>query len=115
MQNISYIKNFITMTLLTLAGVVSAQVTPLVSPTPAVGSMQDFAEVILRIIIKISIPVLAVYFIYTGFLFVSAQGNTTKLEEARRMFLWGCVGAVVVLGSIVIASLIWGTLGQIMY
>lgn len=96
-----------------LAGYAFAEVTKLRSPTPAVGSLFDFIVVILGIIIKISIPALTVFFIYAGFLFVSAQGNEKKLAEAKSMFLWGVVGAAIVLGSVVLATVIQGTVVQI--
>lgn len=88
-------------------------VTPLKSPTPAVGTLYDFIVIILGIVIKISIPILTVFFIYTGFLFVSAEGDVKKLTDARRMFTYGVIGAAIVLGSVLIATVVNGTLTQI--
>ena len=58
--------------------------------------------------------VIAVFMIiYCGFLFVTAQGNTTKLETAKNAFLWTVIGTAILLGSWVIANGIQGTINQI--
>ena len=55
-------------------------VVTLQSPTPKVGTLFDFVVEILKILIKIGIPIVAVLFIYTGYLFVAAQGNEAELK-----------------------------------
>jgi len=37
--------------------------------------------------------------IYTGFLFVMARGNPSKIEEARTALLWTLIGGVILLGA----------------
>ena len=51
--------------------------------------------------------------VYSGFLFVSAQGNPEKLATARKAIMWTIIGAVVVLGASVLASAIEGTVDNI--
>jgi hypothetical protein len=51
--------------------------------------------------------------IYTGFLFVSAQGNTEKLQKARTAFFYTVIGALIILAAAAIAELIQGTVDQI--
>lgn len=47
---------------------------------------------------------------YAGYLFVIAQGNPSKIEEARSALLWAVVGGVIVLGANVIYGVINGTI-----
>ena len=73
---------------------------------------------LLRAIIdKILLPiggVLAVLsFIYAGFLYVTAQGNETKLKTAHKALLYTSVGTAVLLGSWVIAKVIENTINQL--
>ena len=52
-------------------------------------------------------------FIYSGFLYVTAQGNDTKLTKAHRALLYTSVGTAVLLGSWVIAKVIETTINQL--
>ncbi len=69
------------------------------------------------IIDKVILPiggVLAVLaFIYSGFLYVMAQGNETKLKTAHKALLYTAIGTAVLLGSWVLANVICKTIGQI--
>jgi uncharacterized Tic20 family protein len=79
----------------------------------AFDSLAEFLEALLRIIIQIGFPFLVLAVIYTGFLFVSAQGNTEKLQKARTAFFYTVIGALIILAAAAIAELIQGTVDQI--
>ncbi|MEX0932472.1 MAG: pilin [Parcubacteria group bacterium] len=85
-------------------------------PNPLKGGDSLF-ELLSTIIDKILLPIggiLAVLaFIYSGFLYVTAQGNQTKIETAHRALLYTAMGTAVLLGAWVIARVICGTLEQI--
>jgi len=87
--------------------------THLVSPTPGVGSLGEFIDTILGIVIRVMIPVLTVFIIYAGFLFVSANGDEKKITTARQTFYWSFVGGAILLGSVLIARLIGGTIALV--
>jgi len=73
----------------------------------------DFAGLIVKIldtVIKIGIPVLVLFIVYAGFLFVTAQGNTTKIDEAKSALWWAVLGGAVLLGAKAIAAVICATL-----
>jgi hypothetical protein len=92
----------------------SAQgVTALQTPTPKVGTLFDFIVIVLGIVIKIGIPVVTVFLIYAGFLFLTAQGDTTKIQLARQIFFWTFIGAGILLGAVVLANAIHGTMEEI--
>lgn len=72
-------------------------------------SSKDFASIlngIATFVARLGIPVVGFFLVYTGFTFVTAQGNKEKLKRARTMFVWTIVGAAVVLGAPFIANLI---------
>lgn len=65
---------------------------------------------ILQAVLVIAVPIIVLFIIYSGFLFVTARGDTTQLQKARTNFLWVVVGSVVLVGAAAIAALIAGTL-----
>jgi len=71
-----------------------------------VDNVNDFIKTILEGIIKIGIPLIAVAIIYSGFLFITAQGKEAKLTEAKNALLYTVIGAAVLLGSWALAQLI---------
>ena len=79
----------------------------------SIDSIKDLIAAILKIVLTVGIPLIVLAIIYTGFLFVAAQGDKTKIEEARNAFTWTIVGAIVLLASFVIAEAIEGTIQQI--
>jgi hypothetical protein len=62
---------------------------------------------------KFAYIVLVFFFVYAGFMFVTARGNPEKLETAKRMLLYTVIGAALILGGQVIAALIQGTVNQL--
>ena len=83
---------------------------------PFSGSDSLF-ELLKTIINNILLPiggVLAVLaFIYSGFLYVTAQGNESKLATAHKALLYTSIGTAVLLGSWVLANVICNTIGQL--
>lgn len=76
------------------------------------GSTSDFAGLInniLGVLIQIGVPVLVIFIVYTGYLFVSAQGNEKKIEEAKMALFWAVIGGAVLLGAKVIATAVQNT------
>lgn len=90
-------------------------VTPvkLVNPLGDTKSLPEMIEGLLRVVLTIGIPVVALAIIYAGFQFVAAQGNPQKLQEARRTLLYVIIGATILLAAYVIAEAIVGTINAI--
>ena len=80
---------------------------------PNNSTLLSFVEKVLNIVITIGIPVIALFIIYSGFLFVRAQGDTKKIEEARQTLLYTVIGAAIILGSWVLAQAICGTVAEL--
>ncbi len=75
----------------------------LVNPLRGGGDLMTFLQNILDFVIEIGTVVVVLMLVYVGYLFVAAQGNETKITEARNALLWTVVGALILLGSKAIA------------
>ncbi|MBI5004834.1 MAG: hypothetical protein HZC04_01450 [Candidatus Lloydbacteria bacterium] len=83
-------------------------------PNPiAASTFQELIQKMLKVVIDIGVPVATLFIIYSGFLFVKAQGNPEKLKEAKETFFWTIVGTAVLLGAWVLAQAIAGTINQL--
>ena len=76
-------------------------------------NIMDFIKLIVKYVLYIGIPVIALAIIYTGFLFVSASGNSEKLTKAKNALLYTLIGGALLLGAFVIAGAISGTVDEI--
>lgn len=109
----------ITRTLLVLTAsfspmIASAQQTGIQNPlNSAYSSIPGFIEGFLRVMVEVGLPVVAFFLLYAGFKFVSAGGNSEQLSSAKENFKWVIIGAVLILGAWVIATLIGNTVTQI--
>ncbi len=79
----------------------------------AAGSIPQFINQLLDVVIQIGVPVLVVMIVFVGYKFVAAQGNSTKLDEAKEAFKWTIIGAAIVLGAFVISSVIQATVNNL--
>lgn len=83
------------------------------TPTPKVGTLYDFVVAVLSIVIKIGIPVVVLLLIWTGYLFVTAQGDPTQLKTAKKALLGSVIGATILLCAVLIATIIKATIGEL--
>lgn len=70
---------------------------------------QNFSELMAKIAetaAKIGLPLVIVFIIYSGFLFVSARGDEEQLTKAKNTFFWAVIGALLVVGAFAIAAAI---------
>jgi len=80
------------------------------NPLRSICSFEDFVELLLQAVIRIGLPIAVLFIVYAGFLFVTAQGNVTKLEEAKRTFLYTIIGVTIFLGSWALALIVKNTI-----
>ena len=80
---------------------------------PEISTFSAFLKTLLDIIITIAVPIVVLAIVYSGFLFVTAQGNETKLEKAKKVIVWTLIGGVLVLGAQVVATAIQGTVKEL--
>ena len=79
-----------------------------------VPDLQTFIANFLKAIVEISLPILTLFIVYAGFLFVTARGNEAQLEKAKHNFLWVILGTILILGAWVLATLIASTATQVL-
>lgn len=75
-----------------------------------VNDFSAFVATVLGIILRIAIPIVAAFIIYSGLMFVLARGNSEKLEQAKTRLLYTLLGAGILLGAWMIASVIKATI-----
>lgn len=77
---------------------------------------QSFTELInsvLEVIIAIGVPIAALFFVYAGFEFVTSQGDPKKLDTAKSMFFWTCVGTALIVGANVVLTILEATINSL--
>ncbi|MCM2339259.1 MAG: pilin [Burkholderiales bacterium] len=86
----------------------SSESLKLVNPIES-KTLTQLIEKVLVGIVKLGMPIIVLAIIYSGFLFVAAQGNSEKLDEAKRSLIYTLIGAAILLGSWGLAQLITDT------
>jgi len=84
------------------------------NPLSNIDKLETLLGKIIEIILTIGVPVLVLAFVWTGFKYVAARGNSAELEKAHLALKYTLIGAVFILGSLTIATAISGTLDQIL-
>lgn len=90
----------------------AAAATSLENPTKF-PTIEKFIEGVLKAVVYIALPVIALFMVYAGFKYVSARGDIGKIKEAHTNFLYVVIGAILILGAWVFATLIGGTVSQL--
>ena len=78
------------------------------------SSVAGFVEALLRAALFILFPIAVVFIVYSGFLFITAQGNGEKLTQAKNNFFWTIIGVALLLGAWALAMLIQSTIDPIL-
>ncbi len=82
--------------------------TTLVNPIAATD-FTGLLNLILKVVTEIGSIVVVFFIIYSGFMFVTAQGNEEKLTKAKNSLMWTLIGAAILLGANAIALAVKGT------
>jgi len=78
-----------------------------------ITDIPSFIKELITIVLYVGIPIVALFIIYTGFLFVEAQGNPEKLTKAKKSLMYTLIGAALLLGAFIIAEAIGKTVEEI--
>lgn len=70
------------------------------------NTFADLVQKIAKVVTAVGIPLVAIFLIFSGFLFVTAQGNEEQLKRAKTTFFWAIVGGAIVIGAYAIATAI---------
>lgn len=74
---------------------------------------QLFNSIVNKILLPIGSVIAVIAFIYSGFLFVMAQGNESELKTAKASLLYTAIGTAILLGATVLANVITGTINSL--
>ncbi|OGG58042.1 hypothetical protein A2853_00930 [Candidatus Kaiserbacteria bacterium RIFCSPHIGHO2_01_FULL_55_17] len=77
------------------------------------SSIPLFIAGALKALALIALPIITLFLVISGFLFITAQGNEQKLATAKKNFFYVIIGALLILGAWIIATLIAGTVTQL--
>jgi hypothetical protein len=82
---------------------------------PNISSIPQFISTFLKVMVTIALPVVGFFLLYSGFLFIKAQGRTGSdgLDGAKENFKYVIIGSALMLGAWVLATLIGNTVTQI--
>lgn len=96
-------------------GAVSTNSVTIVNPLGKDGpqDVTGYINAIINIILKVAIPVVTLAIIYTGFLFVEAQGNPEKITKAKKALTYTLIGAALLLGALVVVTAIKATVNAL--
>lgn len=78
-----------------------------------VNSIQELISEVLKFAVNLLAIAGVVYIMWTGFLFVKAQGNPEELKKARQSFVNAIIGMAIILGAWAIATVIANTINKI--
>ncbi len=78
-----------------------------------VGTVQGAIKLFMDAVLKIAIPLIVVFFIWSGLSFVLARGNPEKIKTAKNMFWYTIIGTLLILGAWTITNAIIGTVNSI--
>jgi len=78
-----------------------------------VNTIQDAIKLFVNAIVRIAIPIIVIFFIWSGLMFVFARGNPDKIREAKNMFFYTIIGTLLILGAWTITNAIVGTVNSI--
>ena len=73
----------------------------------------EFLTAILDILLIFAIPVIVFFIIYAGFMYVTAQGDESKIKTAHSALTWSVVGGVIILGAKLIIEVIQATVNSL--
>lgn len=73
-------------------------------------NIPDFLDALLAKILVWSVPIIVLFIIWAGFLFVTARGNDIRLAKAKQTLMYTLIGASIILAARLIAGIIAGTI-----
>ncbi len=78
-----------------------------------VDTIQGAIKLFMDAVLRIAIPFIVIFFVWSGLSFILARGNPTKLVTARKMFWYTIIGTLLILGAWTITNAIIGTVNTI--
>jgi TRAP-type C4-dicarboxylate transport system permease small subunit len=74
--------------------------------TLGINSLEDLLLALLNVLIVIAIPIVVLFIIYAGFMYVTARGNAEQTQQATRTLTYAIVGGVMIIGAVAISEIL---------
>ena len=71
-------------------------------------SISEFLLKIIDVLLIFAVPIIILFIMYSGYLFVTAAGNSEQISTAKKALMWAVIGGVIALGAKLIISVIEG-------
>jgi hypothetical protein len=71
-----------------------------------IKTIPEFLLLLVDLVFLFGMPIIVIFIVYAGFLFVTAGDNESQISKAKTTFLWTLIGAAVLIGAKVIAMAI---------
>lgn len=81
----------------------------LMNPLGGVSTISAFLNLILDIVVKIGTPIAVLFIIYSGFLFVTARGDSGQITKAKETFMWTIIGTLILFGARLLGTILENT------
>lgn len=78
-----------------------------------VDTIQGAIKAFMGAIVRVALPFIVVFFIYSGFSFITARGNPEAIKTAKNTFYYTIIGTLLILGAWAITNAIIGTINGI--
>lgn len=78
-----------------------------------VDTISGAISLFMNAVLRIAIPFIVIFFIWSGISFVLARGNPEKIKTAKNMFWYTIIGTLLILGAWTITNAIIGTVNTI--
>lgn len=95
--------------ILLLPYIVSAQIQYKFESFINVSSIEELIVSILNMLIIIATPIIVLFIIYSGFLYVTAKGNAEQTQKATRALTYAIIGGVLIIGAVAISEVVKNT------
>jgi hypothetical protein len=76
-------------------------------------SLDAFLAGVLHAVVLIAFPIIVLFLVYIGWLFIYQGNNPQELSKVRTYFIWAIVGALIVLGAEALSRAIGATVNAI--
>lgn len=77
------------------------------------STIQDAIKLFVNAIVRLAIPVIVIFFLWSGLMFIFARGNPEKIKVAKNMFFYTIIGTLLILGAWTITNALVGTVNSL--
>lgn len=78
----------------------------------SVGTIEELILALLNIAMVIAIPIITLFIVYAGFLYVTAQGNAEKVRTATTALTFAIIGAILIIGAVAVTTILGTTINE---